>query len=135
MSDNLERRSFLRQGFMLGAAAALAYPFFKFLFFHVPRKPRHVKVDKLLKDGEVFIDPDFILFAGDKKLWAVSRKCTHLGCRLNYSEKDHLLICPCHQSRFAVDGKKIAGPARKNLDKFPVEVIAEAGKSGYIVTI
>ena len=125
----------MRNSIMLAAAAALAWPLSRFLFFHVPRKPRHIKVDKQLNDGEVHIDPDFILFAGEKKVWAVSRRCTHLGCRLNYSEKDHLLICPCHQSRFSPQGRRIAGPARKNLQEFPVERIAEAGKSGFIVTI
>lgn len=120
---------------MMAATAALVYPFFKYLFFHVPRKPRHIKVDKLLNDGEVFIDHDFIMFSMKKNVWAVSRKCTHLGCRLNYSEKDHLLICPCHQSRFSPEGKRLAGPARKDLAGFPVEKIAETGKSGYIVTI
>ncbi len=136
--DCAERRSFLRKGWnglMVAASAALAYPFFKFLFFHVPRKPRQVKVEKLLGEGEVFLDPDFVLFGGKDKAWAVSRRCTHLGCRLNYSEQDHLLICPCHQSRFSPDGGRIAGPARKDLTGFPVERIAKAGKSGYIVTI
>lgn len=120
---------------MLATTVVLAYPLSRFLFFYVPRQPRHIKVDKLLNDGDVFINPDFILFYMKKKVWAISRKCTHLGCRLNYSEKDHLLICPCHQSRFSAEGKRIAGPAKKNLARFPVEIIEKNGKSAYIVTL
>ena len=134
-----ERRSFLQKSWnwiRLTGYALLVYPILKFLHFHVPEKPRYVKIGKLLAEGETYFDPDFALFAGSEKdVWAVSRKCTHLGCRLHYSEKEHLLICPCHQSRFTPRGKRIAGPARKDLKMFQVEMMTENGREGYVVTL
>ncbi|MCB2181842.1 MAG: ubiquinol-cytochrome c reductase iron-sulfur subunit [Desulfobulbaceae bacterium] len=140
MKQQLEggRRPFLEKGWgwiKLAAAAALCYPFFRFLSFQVPRKPRLEKVTQKLKVGDVYLAPEFALFLDKSKVWAVSRTCTHLGCRLNYSEENHLLICPCHQSKFTVDGKRIAGPAKRNLAQFPVEKMSGTSEQGYIVTL
>ncbi len=38
-------------------------------------------------------------------------KCPHLGCNLFFNEKELTWDCPCHGSRFSVDGKVIEGPA------------------------
>lgn len=133
-----ERRSFLKNGWnwiRLAATAVLCYPLFRFLNFQVPRKPRLVKVDKQLNDGDVFLAPEFALFQDKGNTWAVSRKCTHLGCRLNYSEKEHMLICPCHQSKFTPQGQRMDGPAKKNLPSFPVEKMSEGAGQGYVVTL
>lgn len=132
------RRGFLQQGWnwiLLAAITALCYPLTRFLKFSVPRKPRLVKVDKLLTAGSVHLDPDFILFFEESGPWALSRTCTHLGCRLNYSEEEKLLICPCHQSKFTREGKRIAGPAQRDLTSFPVEKMSDDKGSGYIVTL
>lgn len=81
------------------------------------------------------MERDFILFESSEGPWAVSRKCTHLGCRLNYSEKDNLLICPCHESRFSNNGKRISGPARNNLARYQVKKESENQNQIYVVTI
>jgi Rieske Fe-S protein len=101
----------------------------------VPKKPRLVKVEKQLKVGDVYLDQEFVLFHDASDTWAVSRTCTHLGCRLNFSEKDHLLICPCHQSMFTTRGERVAGPAKRNLPLFAVERISEGNGKGYIVSL
>ena len=132
------RRSFLRNGWnviRLAAAATLCYPLFRFIRFQVPKKPRLVKVEKQLKVGDVYLDQEFVLFHDASDTWAVSRTCTHLGCRLNFSEKDHLLICPCHQSMFTTRGERVAGPAKRNLPLFAVERISEGNGKGYIVSL
>lgn len=53
----------------------------------------------------------------DNKLHVVSAVCTHMKCivQLNNSEKSW--DCPCHGSRFSLDGKVIEGPAQFNLKK------------------
>ncbi len=39
--------------------------------------------------------------------------CTHAGCEVGKpSTNDHQFDCPCHGSRFALDGSVLAGPAR-----------------------
>lgn len=49
---------------------------------------------------------------------AVSPNCTHLGCRLSFNAELKSWDCPCHGSRFDVDGKVIDNPALKNLEKY-----------------
>ena len=38
-------------------------------------------------------------------------RCPHLGCALKYNKYAHTWDCPCHGSRFELDGKLIDGPA------------------------
>lgn len=116
-----------------GALLSFFYPVFRFVKFYIPPKPRFVRVEKKLLVGDVHLDPDFILFVGKNKAWAVSRKCTHLGCRLNFSEEAGHLICPCHHSKFTTAGIRVAGPAKDNLVQYPVESLAE--KKGFMVRL
>lgn len=53
-------------------------------------------------------------------LHAVSAVCTHLGCLVGWNETDRSWDCPCHGSRFELDGAVIHGPAVAPLD--PVAV-------------
>jgi Rieske Fe-S protein len=48
-------------------------------------------------------------------LHAVSATCTHLGCTVHFNDAETAWECPCHGSRFDVDGSVIQGPANKPL--------------------
>ncbi|MGW4564402.1 FAD-dependent oxidoreductase [Streptomyces sp. NPDC004561] len=52
--------------------------------------------------------------AGD--LHAVSARCTHLGCLVSFNRAERAWECPCHGSRFDVDGKVLQGPAVRPLE-------------------
>lgn len=54
---------------------------------------------------------------GDGGLHAVSTRCTHLYCQVNWNAAEHSWDCPCHGSRFAVDGEVLNGPATSPLPK------------------
>jgi Rieske Fe-S protein len=49
-------------------------------------------------------------------LHAVSATCTHLGCIVAFNDAERAWECPCHGSRFAVDGSVLHGPATKPLE-------------------
>jgi len=136
---NSGRRQVLKNGGRwLGTALGLAilYPLFRFIGFDIPRKPRKIRVENDLLPGGFYIGKEFIIFSGEqgRRVWAVSRKCTHLGCLVSYNETKKQLICPCHQSRFSKRGKRLAGPAKLNLPTYKV-VKAGKGRTGYVVTI
>jgi Rieske Fe-S protein len=48
---------------------------------------------------------------------AVSLRCTHLGCLLRFNAAERSWDCPCHGSRFDVDGAVLEGPATKLLER------------------
>jgi glycine/D-amino acid oxidase-like deaminating enzyme/nitrite reductase/ring-hydroxylating ferredoxin subunit len=50
-------------------------------------------------------------------LHAVSATCTHLGCIVHFNDAERAWECPCHGSRFAVDGSVIQGPANRPLER------------------
>jgi glycine/D-amino acid oxidase-like deaminating enzyme/nitrite reductase/ring-hydroxylating ferredoxin subunit len=53
----------------------------------------------------------------DGALHAVSLRCTHLGCLLRFNAAERSWDCPCHGSRFDVDGAVLEGPAVQPLER------------------
>ncbi|MBP3920369.1 MAG: FAD-dependent oxidoreductase [Bacilli bacterium] len=50
-----------------------------------------------------------------KKEHVVINKCPHMGCKLIFNFLDKTWDCPCHGSRFNVDGKVIKGPSNYSI--------------------
>lgn len=123
MQQQNDRRIFLirwLQGALACVAAIFLYPFFRFVGHQIPPKPRLVEVPAPLPISGVHTGHDFLLFANEEGPSAVSRVCTHLGCRVNYQQDKQIIECPCHQSRFTKAGARIAGPAQHNLPRYEV---------------
>ncbi|MCW2961094.1 MAG: iron-sulfur binding oxidoreductase [Thermoleophilia bacterium] len=57
------------------------------------------------------------------ELHAVEAACTHLGCLVRHDAERGSWQCPCHGSRFDLQGQVLAGPATKPLE--PVELPQE----------
>jgi glycine/D-amino acid oxidase-like deaminating enzyme/nitrite reductase/ring-hydroxylating ferredoxin subunit len=53
-------------------------------------------------------------------LHAVSSRCTHLGCQVVWNAAERTWDCPCHASRFSVDGEVLNGPATAPLENLRV---------------
>ena len=60
-----------------------------------------------------------IIFSDPDGIYAISSRCTHLGCMIIFKNNEG--ICPCHGSLFGKDGVVLKGPARENLAWFLVE--------------
>ncbi len=134
------RRQFLGTTFksiVAIATAALSYPLLRFTKFRVKPKPRYVVIRKNIPVGSSYTEHDFILFVLENGPVAISRRCTHLGCRVQYRQELDLIECPCHQSRFTVAGVRVAGPATENLGVYPVRVLHDdiGSVNGYEVTV
>jgi glycine/D-amino acid oxidase-like deaminating enzyme/nitrite reductase/ring-hydroxylating ferredoxin subunit len=54
------------------------------------------------------------------RLHAVSSRCTHLYCQVVWNGAERTWDCPCHASRFSVDGEVLNGPAVRPLEKRPL---------------
>ncbi|HEY6912230.1 MAG TPA: Rieske (2Fe-2S) protein [Myxococcales bacterium] len=62
----------------------------------------------------VFEDPE-------QKLHALSARCTHEGCTVQYVPGDSLIWCACHNGRFDLQGKVISGPPPRPLARYACE--------------
>lgn len=57
---------------------------------------------------------------------AIYRKCVHLGCAVPWCPPAKWFECPCHGSKYSVNGEYRDGPAPRSLDRFRVTI--ENGK-------
>ena len=54
---------------------------------------------------------------------AVSRVCTHEGCTIELPRSSGATFdCPCHGSRFRINGQVVNGPASRPLFQFPARI-------------
>jgi Rieske Fe-S protein len=51
----------------------------------------------------------------DDGMHVLSATCTHLGCVVSWNSAEKSWDCPCHASRFSVDGEVLHGPAIRPL--------------------
>ena len=69
------------------------------------------------------VGTDRVLLLKDKeqKLKALSAKCTHEGCTVQFVPADGIIWCACHNGKFSLDGRVISGPPPRPLMAFTVE--------------
>lgn len=115
---------------LFGGAVALAasWGIGRFvLFSREKEKVREVPREVLDK-----LQPDVPFHVADAEAWVVKRKgdgaiaalddrCTHLGCRPNWSPERRLFECPCHGSEFDLDGAVKRGPAKLPLARLSLD--------------
>ena len=65
-----------------------------------------------------------VLFRTKTGVFAYSAICTHQGCTVDYLKAGKKLVCPCHGGSFDPfsEGKVVAGPAQRPLDKISVSI-------------
>lgn len=53
---------------------------------------------------------------------AVSPRCTHTGCTVEWHKGTNSFVCPCHNAEFDAKGAVKRGPAEKALQAYDVKV-------------
>lgn len=84
------------------------------------RLPKNKTVVRFSRKGireGINVLPAIFVFQQNKQIKILSRRCPHLGCTVQPDAAGKELRCPCHGSRFTVNGKYIAGPAKADLQE------------------
>lgn len=87
---------------------------------HVSRKPSLDLPSLDPGDANVYEDHDdpvAVYRDDDGDLHAVSAVCSHMGCLVKWNDGEHSWDCPCHGSRFDLDGTVLDTPAVDGLDE------------------
>lgn len=99
----------------------VGYHFLRDRFWH----PQHGDVDSLEPGQAVVAGTGFNQVAAYKddmgKLHALSARCTHLGCIVTWNSNERSWDCPCHGSRFDIDGRVLEGPATTDLPRKDID--------------
>ncbi|HLO34005.1 MAG TPA: ubiquinol-cytochrome c reductase iron-sulfur subunit, partial [Anaerolineales bacterium] len=64
----------------------------------------------------------YVLTQDGRDFIAMSNVCTHLGCRVRWIAEKNNFICPCHNGVFDKEGKVLAGPPPRPLNRYQVKV-------------
>jgi cytochrome b6-f complex iron-sulfur subunit len=56
---------------------------------------------------------------------AIYKVCTHLGCIYTWTTSNDRFECPCHGSKYRLDGRRIESPAPRALDRFKIYAVAD----------
>jgi menaquinol-cytochrome c reductase iron-sulfur subunit len=59
----------------------------------------------------------------DNKIVAFGPQCTHLACAYHWEMEVGRFVCPCHGSNFSIEGKVLAGPAPRPLDRYLTKLV------------
>ena len=74
-------------------------------------------------DGAFY--PIVINRGANNQYYALNSRCTHSSCIVDPLDSSGQVVCPCHGSVFAIDGKRLSGPASSALSKYAIRVEGE----------
>ncbi|MEW6509631.1 MAG: Rieske (2Fe-2S) protein [Bacteroidota bacterium] len=126
------KRNFLKYvlgGGLVAWVVSVLYPIFAYL---KPPEEGEVEVSSIKagKVGEFVKDSGTIIRFGNKplilvrlssgELRAFSATCTHLDCTVQYRKDMGVIWCACHNGRYDLTGRNIAGPPPRPLEEYKV---------------
>jgi len=136
-NQGVSRRRFL--DYLLGTGlllwlASVLYPVARFM---IPPKlaaadvtsVEAAKVDELAPNSfKIFRfgrKPAILVRQADGSYRALSARCTHLDCTVQYHPDTQQIWCACHNGRYDTDGRNISGPPPRPLERYEVVVKGE----------
>jgi len=153
--SNTTRRTFCTELILTSAGLVLAGP-------HLTRAkaaqesavtypPRRIEGAETLLPGTCLYfsypnrnDPAVLLRSSEGEYRAYSRRCSHLGCSVDFDPSSKCLKCPCHRGTFdARLGYVMFGPPRRPLDEIILQMRAGGqlwatgkvfGREGEVIT-
>ena len=133
-SKKFDRRTFLK----ILAALVTTIPFFLVIPLIKKRKTfmikkREVTIPLDVQEGITFF-PDCIVNRAGERISVFSSRCSHLGCRID-RQMGSELVCPCHGSRYSIEGKILTGPATRDLETLVHRVDEKENKIRVIIPV
>lgn len=64
----------------------------------------------------------YVVTQDGREFKVFSNICTHAGCGVRWEKNAQAFLCPCHNGRFDINGKVIAGPPPKPLNEIEHKV-------------
>ncbi|MCK5571643.1 MAG: Rieske 2Fe-2S domain-containing protein [Bacteroidetes bacterium] len=131
-SGQYTKRDFLKYvlgGSLVAWVGSVLYPVLAFL---IPPKQGDVEVSNVMvgKLSEIERDSGMIVRFGNKpvilvrldsgELRAFDGTCTHLDCTVQYRKDMGVIWCACHNGKYDLTGRNIAGPPPRPLDEYKV---------------
>lgn len=66
--------------------------------------------------------PGILVRVPDGSFRALSARCTHLDCTVQYREDTGQIWCACHNGIYDLEGRNVSGPPPRPLERFEVVV-------------
>ncbi len=89
------------------------------------KKPKAVNFQIAIKDGWInseLTETAFIVREDQSKYIVLSNQCTHLSCKVYWSDEKQVYICPCHNGIYDMEGGNISGPPPRPLDRYKTKL-------------
>ena len=127
-------RGATRRQFVISMAVAIAGVMLGKRYFTPHRRAQETQLilqkAELPADGAlVYRQARLAIIGNGGAPYAGGLLCTHLGCTVSVTPEH--FVCPCHGSRFDLEGKVLTGPADRPLPRYPVRV----SEQSFIVTL
>lgn len=71
----------------------------------------------------------FVVRQSEDAVIALNNVCSHKNCATKYDAAKNDFACPCHKSRFNLEGVPQGGPAKEPLKRYPATL------AGGVVTV
>jgi len=125
----ISRRGFIKRAILTVVSLELVYVFINLLKKGNDKK----ELEHLFDAGEVTLfekdrvypystERFYLSRLKDGGFLAISTKCTHLGCTIQFKNTEDKFMCPCHASAFNKHGEVLAPPATRALDLYPITI-------------